>query len=182
MTSLQGVTSFGVRDKSEGMDKSRFTKRENLFESNIAKASQVETMSQQNIAINSHSDSGEPTACTNTNKQDSEQSVKKGMKQQTNNLVTKPSYTIPTTYVQLSDNKRNQHSNSGLSLRKTASMNQTSTSQTRSPLHGPCLNLQKKLLITIHEISINISSDIDLKLSCSCNDSEQVYTNTERVN
>ena len=114
MSFLPVVNQSSVRDKSAGIDQSRFTK--DLIESGVPKDNQVETMSQQNIVINTHSDSGaEPTACTNkqdssdaATHQHSEKSLKKGITKKASGYVVKPSYTIPTTYVQLDDsNSRN---------------------------------------------------------------------------
>lgn len=42
--------------------------------------------------------------------------------------------------------------------------------------YGSLLNIEKKLEITVHHVKIKISSNIDLKICCSCNDSEVVYS------
>ena len=49
-------------------------------------------------------------------------------------------------------------------------------------MYGEILNIKKKLLVTIHHVKIQISSNIDLKICCQCNDSETVYSQIQRVN
>ena len=89
-------------------------------------------------------------------------------------LSKKPSSTIPKTFVELQDD-RDKQSESG-----NVSQNLGVRKQYTSP-NSRFLNIQKKLVLTIHSIKIQISSNIDLKLCCTANDSEMAQSEIRRV-
>lgn len=78
--------------------------------------------------------------------------------------------TVPKSFVELSASEKDDTSSRNLkNVRRQVSINSSR------------LNLQKKLVVKLHTVKIQVSSNIDLKISCQCNDSELVSSKIRRV-
>jgi len=80
---------------------------------------------------------------------------------------------IPTGYVRLGDD------NSSLSNNQRSSRLSFRGNNMKSPARY--LDINKKLIVTLHAVKIQISSNIDLQMCCTCNDSELHSSTVQRV-
>lgn len=92
--------------------------------------------------------------------------------------IVKPSQMLPLTI----DSTKVALSQRELYPIVSASVSSISGANERISKRSPrFLEIGKKILVTLHLVSIQISSNIDIKLGCACNDSEMHYSHVHRV-
>ena len=167
------------RDKSECLEKRSITARLGDFVKN-----EKETLSQRDY-IEREQIRDQPAVGISDSMEQKTTHTKDSNKQESSLNTTNPNNnlsgissknkrsncTVPKSFVELNASEKDDHNTSRnlKNVRRHASLNSSR------------LGIQKKLIVKLHTLKIQVSSNIDLKICCQCNDSELISSKIRRV-